>query len=147
MKPFKGNIDFEDEIEKPKSEHGPTMLYLGLSAIIFVPIFKTVTHLPPYVGMMLSLSVVGVFAEIYSRSQFNLSHVIDEEGDDSQGFHGPIHKSLANIEMPSVLFFFGILMAVAALESLGMLFMGAEHLKVIIPNTDYVIRFRICSCR
>jgi Na+/H+ antiporter NhaD/arsenite permease-like protein len=139
MKPFKGNIEFDDEVEKPKSEHGPTMLYLGLSAIIFVPIFKTVTHLPPYVGMMLSLAVVGIFAEIYSRSQFNLSHVVDIDGDDSHGFHSPIHKSLANIEMPSVLFFFGILMAVAALESLGMLFLGAEHLKVIIPNTDVVI--------
>jgi Na+/H+ antiporter NhaD/arsenite permease-like protein len=115
------------------------MLYLGLSAIIFVPIFKTVTHLPPYVGMMLSLAVVGIFAEIYSRSQFSISHAIDDEGDDSHGFHSPVHKSLSRIEMPSVLFFFGILMAVAALESLGMLFIGAEHLKTIIPNTDVVI--------
>jgi len=89
--------------------------------------------------MMLSLSVVGVFAEIFSRSQFSISHAIDGEGDDSHGFHSPVHKSLSRIEMPSVLFFFGILMAVAALESLGMLFIGAEHLKVIIPNTDIVI--------
>ena len=115
------------------------MLDLGLSSIIFVPIFKTITHLPPYVGMMLSLAVVGIFAEIYSRSQFSLSHAIDDEGDDSHGFHSPVHKSLSRIEMPSVLFFFGILMAVAALESLGMLFIGAEHLKTIIPNTDVVI--------
>ncbi len=140
MKPFKGNLDFNDsEVETPQNKHGAIMLYLGLSAIIFVPIFKTVTHLPPYVGMMLSLAVVGIFAEIYSRSQFNISHVVDIEGDDSQGFHSPVHKSLSKIEMPSVLFFFGILMAVAALESLGMLFIGAEHLKTIIPNTDVVI--------
>ena len=115
------------------------MLYLGLTAIIFVPIFKTITQLPPYVGMMLSLSVVGLFAEIYSRSQFSISKAIDEEGDDAHGFHSPVHQSLSKIEMPSVLFFFGILMAVAALESLGMLFIGAEHLKTIIPNTDVVI--------
>ena len=89
--------------------------------------------------MMLSLSVVGIFAEIYSRFQFNISRVIETEGDDSHGFHSPIHKSLSRIEMPSVLFFFGILMAVAALESLGMLFIGADHLKVLIPNTDVVI--------
>jgi len=140
LKPFQGNIDvIEEEETETTSKYGPIMLYLGLSAIIFVPIFKTVTHLPPYVGMMLSLSVVGIFAEIYSRSQFNISRPIDGEGDDSHGFHSPVHKSLSRIEMPSVLFFFGILMAVAALESLGMLFLGAESLKVIIPNTDIVI--------
>ena len=140
LKPFQGNLDIvEEEDAGITSKYGPTMLYLGLSAIIFVPIFKTVTHLPPYVGMMLSLSVVGIFAEIYSRSQFNISRAIDDEGDDSHGFHSPIHRSLSRIEMPSVLFFFGILMAVAALESLGMLFLGAESLKVIIPNTDIVI--------
>ena len=40
------------------------MLYLGLSLIVFVPIFKTVTHLPPYIGMMLSLSIVALVAEL-----------------------------------------------------------------------------------
>ncbi|SDY03243.1 sodium/proton antiporter, NhaD family [Lutibacter oricola] len=140
MKPFKGEI--KNVIVKEESatnKYGPTMLYLGLGAIMFVPIFKTVTHLPPYVGMMLSLSVVGIFAEIYSRSQFSISSAVDTEGQDSAGYHSPVHKSLTKIEMPSVLFFFGILMAVAALESLGMLFIGAESLKTIIPNTDIVI--------
>ncbi len=140
LKPFKGNIDnIVVENKNTTNKYGSIMLYLGLGAIIFVPIFKTLTHLPPYVGMMLSLSVVGVFAEIYSRSQFSISHVVDEEGDDSVGFHSPVHKSLSKIEMPSVLFFFGILMAVAALESLGMLFIGAEGLKTIIPDTDIVV--------
>ena len=46
------------------------MLWLGLSAIIFVPIFKMLTHLPPYVGMMLSLGIVAIFAEIYG-SKYN----------------------------------------------------------------------------
>jgi Na+/H+ antiporter NhaD/arsenite permease-like protein len=140
MKPFKGNIEnIDDENGNVKSKYGPIMLYLGLSAIIFVPIFKTITHLPPYVGMMLSLSVVGIFAEIYSRSQFSISNILENEAHDSAGFHSPVHKSLSRIEMPSVLFFFGILMAVAALESLGMLFIGAEGLKTIIPNTDIVV--------
>jgi len=140
MKPFKGNIDevIIDE-NAQKNKYGPIMLYLGLSAIIFVPIFKTITHLPPYVGMMLSLSIVGIFAEIYSRSQFSISNVLENDAHDSSGFHSPVHKSLSRIEMPSVLFFFGILMAVAALESLGLLFVGAESLKTIIPNTDIVI--------
>jgi len=139
MKPFRGEIEIEEKEEKPVNKYGSTMLYIGLGAIVFVPFFKTITHLPPYVGMMLSLSVVGVFAELYSRSEFSISKVIDGEGDDSQGHHSPVHASLSKIEMPSVLFFFGILMAVAALESLGLLFIGAESLKTIIPNTDIVV--------
>jgi Na+/H+ antiporter NhaD/arsenite permease-like protein len=140
MKPFKGNLpEIIEDTNTQQSKYGPTMLYLGLGAIIFVPIFKTITHLPPYVGMMLSLAVVAVFAEIYSRSQFSITHAVEQDGDDAHGFHSPVHQSLSKIELPSVLFFFGILMAVAALESLGMLFVGAEHLKTIIPNTDVVI--------
>ncbi|MFK5958250.1 MAG: sodium:proton antiporter NhaD [Lutibacter sp.] len=140
MKPFKGNIaNIVVESENSDNKYGPIMLYLGLGSILFVPIFKTVTHLPPYVGMMLSLSFVGVFAEIYSRSQFSISNILENEGDDVVGFHSPVHKSLSRIEMPSVLFFFGILMAVAALESLGMLFLGAKGLEAIIPNSDIVV--------
>ena len=141
MKPFQGDIEsiVAENGNSKKTEYGPIMLYLGLGAIMFVPIFKTLTHLPPYVGMMLSLSFVGIFAEIYSRSQFSISNVLENDSHDSAGFHSPIHKSLSRIEMPSVLFFFGILMAVAALESLGMLFLGAESLKTIIPNTDVVV--------
>lgn len=140
MKPFKGNIEsVVYENEETVSKYGPTMLYLGLGSIIFVPIFKTITHLPPYVGMMLSLSVVGIFAEIYSRFQFSISSIDVAEEDESIAFHSPVHKSLSRIEMPSVLFFFGILMAVAALESLGLLFNGAEALKVMVPNTDIVV--------
>ena len=71
---FKGNLEEEEAVEeKPKSRFSATMLYLGLGAgIVFVPIFKTVTHLPPYVGMMLALGVVAIFAEIYSSAKFSL---------------------------------------------------------------------------
>ncbi|NLP56848.1 sodium:proton antiporter NhaD [Lutibacter sp. B1] len=141
MKPFQGNIEKieTDDNSEPTNKYSQIMLYLGLGGIIFVPIFKTITHLPPYVGMMLSLAVVGVFAEIFSRSKFTMSSVQQDSEHNHVGSHSPVHSSLARIEMSSVLFFFGILMAVAALESLGMLFLGAEHLKVIIPNTDVVI--------
>ncbi|MDP3313057.1 sodium:proton antiporter NhaD [Lutibacter sp.] len=140
LKPFQGNIETEDEsLSVSQNKFGPIMLYLGLGAIMFVPVFKTITHLPPYVGMMLSLAIVGVFAEIYSRTKFSISNVHADEHNDLEGYHSPVHKSLSKIEMPSVLFFFGILMAVAALETLGMLFIGAEHLKTIIPNMDVVI--------
>ncbi len=132
---FKGEIDKIDDNIKltPK---GPTMLYLGLGSILFVPIFKTVTHLPPYVGMMLSLAVVSVFAEVYSRSKA----FVEAKSHDGDGtHHNPVHVALTKIEMPSILFFLGILMAVAALESLGLLFGFAQDLNAAIPNSDIVV--------
>ena len=132
---FKGEINKIDDNIKltPK---GPTMLYLGLGSILFVPIFKTVTHLPPYVGMMLSLAVVSVFAEVYSRSKA----FVEAKSHNGNGtHHNPVHVALTKIEMPSILFFLGILMAVAALESLGLLFGFAEDLNAAIPNSDIVV--------
>lgn len=139
FKAFSGNIDSDvNTLEEPKSKYGSTMLYLGLGAIVFVPFFKTVTHLPPYVGMMLSLAVVATFAEIYSNSKFSISNIHGEH-DDTIGHHSPVHASLSKIELPSILFFLGILLAVAALESLGMLFHFAGSLNDAIPNTDIVV--------
>ena len=132
---FRGEIDKIDDNIKltPK---GPTMLYLGLGSILFVPIFKTVTHLPPYVGMMLSLAVVSVFAEVYSRSK---AFVEAKSISGAHTHHNPVHVALTKIEMPSILFFLGILMAVAALESLGLLFGFAQDLNAAIPNSDIVV--------
>ena len=138
FKAFQGNLDIDPtEEDGPKSRHGATMLYLGLTAIVFVPFFKTITHLPPYVGMMLSLAVVATFAEIYSSSKFSLSDVDGKS--EAAGHHSPVHHSLSKIELPSILFFLGILLAVAALESLGMLFHFAEGLNAAIPNSDVVV--------
>ncbi len=130
---FKGNIESDENEEGgDKSPHSARMLYIGLGAIVFVPFFKTVTHLPPYVGMMLSLAVVATFAEIYSRTKFSLTD-FDSEESDAHAHYSPVHASLSKIEMPSILFFLGILMAVAALESLGILFNFADNLKQSIP--------------
>ncbi|OIQ28059.1 MAG: sodium:proton antiporter [Bacteroidetes bacterium MedPE-SWsnd-G2] len=131
---FKGDLDQADDDDngKPKSKFSSTMLFLGLGAIVAVPIFKVITHLPPYVGMMLSLGIVATFAEIYSNSQFSLTGV-DSEGHDTHGHHSPVHHSLSKIELPSILFFLGILMAVAALESLGILFGFASTLQDSMP--------------
>ncbi len=132
---FKGKIETdENEVEKPKSKYSAQMLYLGLGAILFVPVFKTVTHLPPYVGMMLSLGVVATFAEIYSRTKISLTNVDADGESEEQAHHSPVHHSLSKIEMPSILFFLGILMAVAALESLGILFNFASTLKESVPQ-------------
>lgn len=138
LPPFQGDLPETQEEEHVEThKHGATILYLGLSAIVFVPLFKTLTHLPPYVGMMLSLAVVATFAEIFSKAKINITSV-DEESDAHQTA-SPVHKSLSKIELPSILFFLGILLAVAALESLGLLFNFAEGLNQAIPNTDIVV--------
>jgi len=137
FKAFSGQVDIE-ETETSKSKHGSIMLYLGLGAIVFVPFFKTVTHLPPYVGMMLSLAVVATFAEIYSNAKFSISSAVNEEHHDA-AHHSPVHAALTKIELPSILFFLGILLAVAALESLGILFNYAESLNEAIPQRDIVV--------
>lgn len=133
-KAFKGNFDLpeDDQSQNPK---GPFMLYLGLLMIVFVPIFKTITHLPPYIGMMLSLGIVSLFAEIRVR-QFSITDINETE---SSGHHpSPTFKSLSKIEMPSILFFLGILMTVAALESLGLVFSFGNSVNQSM-NTDVFV--------
>src|SRR5690606_7283881 len=127
---FKGDIEVDEtDGDKPKSKYGPIMFYLGLSAIIFVPIFKTLTHLPPYVGMMLSLALVWLVSE----------YIHPEEDFTEERRHlYSAHKALSRIEMSSILFFLGILMAVGALESIEILQKLAEWLDSIIPSRDYV---------
>lgn len=130
---FKGELDVEENLkEERKNKFSSIMLYLGLGAIIFVPIFKVITHLPPYVGMMLSLGVVAIFAEIYSNSKFSMTEVDSSESDE-HAHHSPVHHSLSKIELPSILFFLGILLAVAALESLGILYNFASTLEETMP--------------
>jgi len=136
-KAFRGNIDNKDIGEIKKSPFGSRMLYLGLGSILFVPFFKQITHLPPYVGMMLSLAVVSTFAEVYISAKLSISN-IDKESDDHL-IHSPVHAALTKIELPSILFFLGILMAVGALESLGLLFNFAGDLTQAIPNMDIVV--------
>jgi Na+/H+ antiporter NhaD/arsenite permease-like protein len=136
-KVFQGSIENKETAEVKNSPFGSRMLYLGLGSILFVPFFKQITHLPPYVGMMLSLAVVAAFAELYTSAKFSLSN-IDETADD-HAIHSPVHAALTKIELPSILFFLGILMAVGALESLGLLFNFAAELTQAIPNMDIVV--------
>jgi len=136
MSIFKGELD----VVKIKDEHnsyGNKMLFLGLGSILFVPFFKVITHLPPYVGMMLSLAFVSTIAEIISNKQKNITNT--DTDSDAASHHSPVHISLSKIELPSILFFLGILMAVGALESLGILFNFAGDLTEIFPNTDVLM--------
>ncbi|MFL2617301.1 MAG: sodium:proton antiporter NhaD [Flavobacteriaceae bacterium] len=125
---------FQGEIQPPKindteNPFGSKILIIGLSSIVFVPIFKIITDLPPYVGMMLSLAVVSIIAESFNAKLAG----------PSDGHHSPIHHALTKIEMPSILFFLGILMAVGALEALGIVFGVGQWLVSTFENVDWVL--------
>ena len=129
---FKGSLDSEN-IEEKVSKDGAFMLIAGLLMIVFVPVFKTITHLPPYVGMMLSLAIVSLIAEFKSNRKISLTGV-----EDHGHVHGPTFRALSKIEMPSILFFLGILMTVAALESLGLIYNFGQSVNASMPENLFV---------
>ncbi|MBV7441085.1 sodium:proton antiporter NhaD [Weeksellaceae bacterium TAE3-ERU29] len=138
LPPFKGAVTPEEGNNIKKLPTSATMLYLGLGMIIFVPIFKTITHLPPYVGMMFSLGVVWFVAEYLTNFKFDYGKgTVEEISERKRSFSA--HKALGKIEMSSILFFLGILMAVAVLESLGILFNFADWLNTTIPQQEIVV--------
>ncbi|MCB8995609.1 MAG: sodium:proton antiporter NhaD [Bacteroidales bacterium] len=99
------------------------MLILGVSGLLFVPVFKTVTHLPPYMGMLLSLSLIWLVTEIMHRGK-------DVEVKSKL----KITNILKRVELPTVFFFLGILSAVAALQSAGHLALLAKSLDSSLGN-------------
>jgi Na+/H+ antiporter NhaD/arsenite permease-like protein len=139
---FKGDIYYDANEDKQAERllSSKTMLFLGLGAIVSVPIFKTLTHLPPYMGMMLALGVVWLVSEYIHP---------EEDFTQERRKQYSAHKALSRIEISSILFFLGILMAVAALETLvygtiggeevGTLRYLAEVLQSAIPNQDVVV--------
>jgi len=104
---------------------------LGLSGLLFVPIFKTITHLPPFMGMMLSLGVLWAVTEIIHRNKNR-----------EQKSRLSVLHVLQKIDTASVLFFLGILLAVAALQEVGHLDVVAHFLEVNIGNI-YAINMTI----
>ena len=107
------------DIERPESENSGVevpvhlrrlILIMGVAALVFVPIFKTITHLPPYLGMLFGLGVLWVTTEIVSRKY------------EKEGHRLPTAVStLEHIDVPTILFFLGILMAVSCLKVAGIL--------------------------
>ena len=93
------------------------IFFVGLGALVFVPIFKTITHLPPYLGMLFGLSVLWILTEVLSRKYSKDDFILPTA-----------MKTLEHIDTPSILFFLGILMAVACLETCGALAMLANGL-------------------
>lgn len=86
------------------------VFWLGVASLLFVPIFKTITHLPPYMGVLLGLGVMWMITEMIHSGK-------DEE---EKGLFS-VNHALRKIDTPSILFFLGILLAIAALQATGVL--------------------------
>jgi len=111
------------------------MFFMGIGSLVFVPIFKAVTHLPPYLGILFALGVLWLVGNIIHRDK------PDEEKE-----HLRLAKALKRIDMASVVFFIGILLAVANLSANGMLPALAGWLDVKLGNqTLIVIIIGLCS--
>lgn len=134
---MKGHIDRSpvnstSEDENPATSRDKSIVFfLGIGGLLFVPVFKTITHLPPFMGMMFSLGVLWVVTEMLHKHKL------------------PQHRRqlsilgiLRKIDMPSVLFFLGILLGVSALQEVGILREAAEYLDHTIGNI-YAINFAI----
>ncbi len=108
-----------------------TIFFLGVGGLVFVPIFKTITHLPPFVGILLVLGVLWTVTEVfYARLK-----APEEKG----AMQKRVSTMLARIDMSTILFFLGILMAVACLETIGVLTLLGEQLDVTFEGNHYLV--------
>lgn len=107
--------------------HRTLFLVLGVLGLLSVPVFKAYTHLPPFVGMMLSLAILWIVSEFVDRT-------LDEATRSSTG----VVAVLKRIDMATVLFFLGILLAVGALAATGVLPSIAVRLDQLLPNRDVI---------
>lgn len=129
---LKGTLGETHEHQTKNYKHevnsGMLMLVLGVGALVFVPVFKTLTHMPPYMGMLLGLGIIWVVSEL-----------INPELDEAVKKNYTAAGALARIDVPSVLFFLGILMAVGALESMQTLHHAAVWLDQTVGDQRIII--------
>ena len=108
-----------------------TVFFLGVGGLVFVPIFKTITHLPPFVGILLILGILWTVTEIFYA---NLA-LPEEHG----GMQKRVTNMLSRIDMSTILFFLGILMAVACLETIGALELLGDGLNTTFNGNHYLV--------
>ncbi len=128
---FKGNLNRGLTIG---SNQGRTELLIGLGLFLMVPLLKSIFHLPPYMGMLLALCLFALYAEIKTKRNFKLTEV-----DVDLSPQSPTMKSLQKVELPTILFFLGILLTVAALESIGFIFNLGQSVQDAGIATDIFI--------
>jgi len=130
---LKGNVvapDAAGSSEDPQTSdfEKSLMFYMGMGSLLFVPVFKSVTHLPPYLGILLALGILWLVSEILHWNK------PEEEKD-----HLMLTKALKRIDMSSVVFFIGILLAVASMSANGQLPALAMWLNEVVPNQTIIV--------
>jgi Na+/H+ antiporter NhaD/arsenite permease-like protein len=126
---------FEKEQNLPKSEVSQftktqrnIIFWLGVGGLCFVPVFKTITHLPPFMGILLVLGVLWVVTEVF---HYNTSE------DDTMAKR--VSDIMTKIDLSTIMFFLGILMAVAVLQEIGVLTMLGEGLNETFSGNYYLV--------
>jgi Na+/H+ antiporter NhaD/arsenite permease-like protein len=117
----------ESDCTAQEKRDGKIVLFSGIAFLIFVPVFKTLTHLPPFMGMLLALGLMWVITTVIHKSK-----------DKEVAKRLTVAKALQKVDTPSILFFLGILLAVSALQSFGLLKEMADTLNSTLKN-DYLI--------
>jgi NhaD family Na+/H+ antiporter len=114
---------------EPQNElHRNIVLFAGIAVLLLVPVFKTVTHLPPFMGILLGLGILWIIVEILHS---------DKDEEDRKTY--TVAYALRKIDSPSILFFLGILLAIAALESTGQLHHLAQTMDAKIQNRNLIV--------
>lgn len=104
------------------------ILFTGIGALVFVPIFKLITHLPPFMGVLFGLGVLWIVSEI-----------IHKDKDEADKNNYSIIHALRKIDTSSILFFLGILIAISALQSTGQLSQLAVYMDESIGNHSVIV--------
>ena len=125
------NEDSTVTVEHLSESQRKSVFFIGVGGLMMVPVFKAITHLPPFVGILLVLSILWTVTEVF---YYNLPHENDAEGTGKR-----VTNLLRNIDMSTILFFLGILMAVACLEQIGVLTTLGKGLNVAFNNNHYIV--------
>ena len=132
---LKGKFDKEQNLPKADvsqftQAQRTTIFWLGVGGLCFVPIFKTLTHLPPFMGILLVLGVLWTVTEVFHRQ-------LEQNEDDTMAKR--VSDLLSKIDLSTIMFFLGILMAVAVLQEIGALTLLGEGLNETFSGNYYVI--------
>jgi Na+/H+ antiporter NhaD/arsenite permease-like protein len=123
-----GQPEASAALSSTEERDGKIMLFAGAGSLIGVPIFKTLTHLPPYMGILLALGLVWI-----------LSELLHSEKDEATKKHLSVGYALTKIDTSSILFFLGILLAIGGLESFGYLHALSDQLAASLGNQNLIV--------
>lgn len=128
---FTGNMAQTVRTDELTEMQRKIIFFLGVGGLMFVPIFKSITHLPPFVGILLVLGVLWTVTELF------YAHL--KEPEEKGAMQKRVTQMLTHIDMSTILFFLGILMAVACLETIGVLTRMGEGLNTLFDGNHYLV--------